>query len=141
MRRTPTALIRERDQLLSNNNKEDSMLSPVLYMNMIQNNISLENSYRQEMDSYVTRKEDEKFELKEFNRQIGQLQEEIKGLEFKKNSVQNIEILQPPTVSLHPIKPKIKLNIMLATISGLFVMLFLAFFLEYVQRHRGEHEL
>ena len=117
------------------------MLSPVLYMNMIQNNISLENSYRQEMDSYVTRKEDEKFELKEFNRQIGQLQEEIKGLEFKKNSVQNIEILQPPTVSLHPIKPKIKLNIMLATISGLFVMLFLAFFLEYVQRHRGEHEL
>ena len=117
------------------------MLSPVFYMNMIQHNISLENSYRQEIDNYVTRKEDEKFESKELNRELDQLLKEIKGLEFKKNSVQNIEILRPPTASPRPIKPKIKLNVMLATIVGLFVMLFLAFFLEYVKRHRGEHEL
>jgi uncharacterized protein involved in exopolysaccharide biosynthesis len=106
---------------------------------MIQHNISLENSYRQEIDNCVTRKEDEKFELKELNRQLDQLLEEIKVLEFKKNGVQNIEILQPPTGGPHPIKPKIKLNVMLATILGLFVMLFLAFFLEYIQRHKGEH--
>ena len=117
------------------------MLSPVFYMNTIQHNISLENSYRQEIGNCVTRKEDEKFELKELNRELDQLLEDIKGLEFKKDSVQNIEILQPPTARPHPIKPKIKLNVVLATIVGLFVMLFLAFFLEYVQRHRGEHEL
>lgn len=138
VRKNTTALIRERDKLLSNNRNKDSMLSPVFYMNMIQHNISLENSFRQEIDNCVTRKEDEKFELKELNRQLDQLREDIKGLEFRKNSVHNIEILQPPTASPHPIKPKMKLNVMLGTILGLFVMLFLAFFLEYIQRHKGE---
>lgn len=141
VRKNTTALIRERDKLLSNSRNEDSMLSPFVYMNMIQYNISLENSYRQEIDNCVTRQEDEKFELKELNRNLDQLLEKIKVLEFKKDSMQNIEILQPPTASPHPIKPKIKLNVMLGTILGLFVMLFLAFFLEYIQRHRGGPEL
>ena len=117
------------------------MISPLFYMNTIQHNMSLENSYRQERDNYVIRKEDEKFELEELNRQLAWLAEEIKGLEFKKNRVPNIEILQRPIAGSHPIKPKIKLNVMLATGVGLFVMLFLAFFLEYIQRYRGEHKL
>jgi uncharacterized protein involved in exopolysaccharide biosynthesis len=141
VRKNTTSLIQERDKFLSNNKNEDTMLSSVFYMNTIQHNISLENSYRQEIDNCANRKEDEKFELEELNRQLDQLLEEIKVLEFKKNSVQNIEILQPPTGGPHPIKPKIKLNIMLATLVGLFVTLFLAFFLEYIQRHKGEHEL
>ena len=138
VRKNTTSLISERDKLLSNNKNKGSILSPVFYMNMIQHNISLENSYRQEIKNCVTRKEDEKFKLKELNRQLDQLLEEIKGLEFKKSNVQNIEILQPPTAGSHPIKPKIKLNVMLATIVGLFFMLFLAFFLEYIQRHRDK---
>ncbi len=140
VRKNTTSLIRERDKFLPNNRNEGSILSPVLYMNTIQHNISLENSYRQEMDNYVTRKEDERFELKESNRQLDQLLEEIRGLEFTKNSVQNIEIHQPSSRSAYPIKPKIKLNVMLAGIVGLFVMLFLAFLLEYVQRHKGKPE-
>jgi uncharacterized protein involved in exopolysaccharide biosynthesis len=32
--------------------------------------------------------------------------EEIKILEFKKDNIQNIQILKPPTNSLEPIKPK-----------------------------------
>ena len=107
-------------------------------MNTIQQNISLENSYRQEIDNCATRKEDEKFEFKELNRQLDQLLEDIKGLEFKKNSVQNIEILQPPTASPRPIKPKTKLSVVLAIVVGLFAMIFLTFFLEYIQRHRAE---
>jgi capsular polysaccharide biosynthesis protein len=141
VRKNTASLIGERDKFLSNSGNQDSMLVPVFYMNTIQHNISLENSYRQEIDSCVTRIEDEKFELKELDRQSDELLEEIRGLEFKKNSVQNIEILQPPTASPHPIKPKIKLNVMIGTILGLFVMLFLAFFLEYIQRHRGVPEL
>ena len=138
VRKNTTSLIRERDKFLSNNRNDDSMLSSVFYMNTIQHNISLENSYRQEIDNCVTRQEDERFELKELDLQLDQLLEEIRGLEFKKNSIQNIEILQPPAAGPRPIRPKIKVNVILVTVLGLFVMLFLAFFLEYVQRHRGE---
>ena len=83
-------------------------------------------------------KEEEKIELKKLNRQLDQLREEIKRLEFNEDNVQSIEILKPPSRSAYPIKPKIKLNVMLAGIVGLFIMLFLAFFLEYIQRHRDE---
>jgi uncharacterized protein involved in exopolysaccharide biosynthesis len=141
VRKNTTSLIRERDKSLSNSRSEDSMISPLFYMNTIQHNMSLENSYRQERDNYVIRKEDEKFELEELNRQLAWLAEEIKGLEILKKRVPNIEILQRPIAGSHPIKPKIKLNVMLATGVGLFVMLFLAFFLEYIQRYRGEHKL
>jgi capsular polysaccharide biosynthesis protein len=62
--------------------------------------------------------------------------EEMKNLEFKKNYVQNIQILQPPKRSLSPIKPKKKLIILLAGVIGLFLTVFLAFFIEYIARHK-----
>jgi len=63
--------------------------------------------------------------------------EEIKNLEFKRNYVQNIQILQPPKSSLSPIKPKKKLNVLLAGVVGLFLTVFLAFFIEYVSKHKN----
>lgn len=131
-------LIQQRDKLLSNNTNESNILSSVLYTNTIQQNIGLENTYRNQIGSHITRKEFQELELKRLSGQLGRLQEEIKSLEFKKNNVQNIEILQAPTASPYPINPKIKLNVILATVVGLFVMMFLAFFLEYIQNHKGE---
>ena len=64
------------------------------------------------------------------------IEEEIKNLEFKKNYVQNIQILQPPKSSLGPVKPKKKLNILLAGVIGLFLTVFLAFFIEYISKHK-----
>jgi len=133
-----SSLIQEKDKFLSNNTNESNTPSAGLYRNNIQQNIALENTYRQQIDEYITKREDEQVELEELNADVRRLLEEIKGLEFKKDNVQNIEILKLPTISQHPIKPKIKLNVMLATVVGLFVMLFLTFFLEYIQKHRGE---
>ncbi|NVL90343.1 MAG: hypothetical protein HWN69_05015 [Desulfobacterales bacterium] len=144
------SLIQEKDKFLSKNTSENNPFSAVLYTNTIQQNIALENTCRQQINEYITKREDEKLNLEELDGEEKRLSEEIKGLEFKKNNIQNIEILssrrsrgysggvgQPPTAGPHPIKPKIKINIMLATVAGLFAMMFLAFFLEYVQKHRG----
>ncbi|NVM21526.1 MAG: hypothetical protein HWN68_07080 [Desulfobacterales bacterium] len=140
VRKNTNSLIKERNKLSSGGANDGHVLSAVLYMNAIQHNILLENSYRQELNNYLTRKEGERFKLKELGRQLDQLREEIKRLEFKKSNVQSIEILQPPTAGQNPEKPKTKLNVMLATVVGLFAMLFLAFFLEYIQKHRGKLE-
>ena len=134
------SLIQEQNKFLSNNTNKSNTLSAILYTNTIQQNIALENTCRQQINEYITRREDEKLELEKLKGEAKRLSEEIKDLKFKKIKIKNIEILQPPTSSPYPIKPKIKLNVMLATIVGLFVMLFLAFFLEYVQKHRGEIE-
>jgi LPS O-antigen subunit length determinant protein (WzzB/FepE family) len=63
---------------------------------------------------------------------------EIKNLQFKKDNIQNIQFLQPATCSSFPIKPKRMLNVALALVAGLFLMLFLAFFLEYLSKHKSK---
>ena len=131
-------LIQEKSKIFSNNTNESNILSAGLYTNTIQQNITLENTYRQQINEHITKREGEKLDLEKLDGEIKRLLEEIKGLESKKDNVQNIEILQPPTRRPHPIKPKTKVNVMLATVVGLFALLFLAFFLEYIQKHRGE---
>ncbi|MHC4215604.1 MAG: Wzz/FepE/Etk N-terminal domain-containing protein [Planctomycetota bacterium] len=132
------SLIQERDKFLSNDTDDSKVLMALLYANAIQQKIALENTSGQEIDKYTTRREDEKLKLDKLKGQLRRLSEEIKHLELKKNNIQNLQILQPPTRSPHPIKPKMKLNVMLAGVAGLFAMLFLAFFLEYIQKHKGE---
>jgi len=62
----------------------------------------------------------------------------MKILEFKKENVQNIQILKPPMSSPDPIKPKKKLIVILAAFIGVFMMLFLSFFLEYISKNKKE---
>jgi chromosome segregation ATPase len=62
--------------------------------------------------------------------------EEIKILEYKKDNIQNILILKTPTSSPDPIKPKKKLIVILTTLIGIFMMVFLSFFLEYISKNK-----
>ena len=62
--------------------------------------------------------------------------EEIQILEYKKDNVQNIQIIKSPTRSPFPIKPKKKLIVILTTIVGAFMMIFVAFFLEYISKNK-----
>jgi hypothetical protein len=73
---------------------------------------------------------EEKIELKS---------KEIEALELKMKNIQNIQILQPPVRTKYPINRKTKRNVMLAAATGLFMMLFLAFFLEYLFKHRKDN--
>ena len=77
-----------------------------------------------------------KSEMEDLETEKEFIQEEINGIKFKKNNIQNIQIIKPPKRSISPIKPKIRLNVMLAGVVGLFLTLFLAFFIEYVSRYK-----
>ena len=61
---------------------------------------------------------------------------DIKKIQIQRNNIQNIEIIQAPTKNALPIKPKTKLNIILALTAGLFLMIFLAFLLENFRKYR-----
>jgi uncharacterized protein involved in exopolysaccharide biosynthesis len=75
-------------------------------------------------------------QIKDLESQRNYTTEEIKILEFKKDNVQNIQILKSPTNSPDPIKPNKRRNVMLATIVGLFMMVFLSFLLEYISKNK-----
>jgi uncharacterized protein involved in exopolysaccharide biosynthesis len=65
------------------------------------------------------------------------LLEDIDRLKSDKNDIKNIQILRSPTSSGEAVKPKVKMNIMLAFVGGLFFTTLFGFFLEYIQRHRN----
>jgi len=75
-------------------------------------------------------------QIKDSETQRKYTSEEIKILEFKKDNVQNIQILKPPASSTDPIRPKKKLIVILATFTGIFMMLFLSFLLDYISKNK-----
>jgi len=130
-------LIKERDKFLSRNSS-DNILSSILYTNTIQQNLALANTYKNDISEYNSEKENENGNIGKTQNTIKELLEEIKNLEFKKSNIESIQILQLPSPSPYPLKPKKKQIVLLAAIAGLFVMSFLAFPLEYLSKHRGD---
>jgi chain length determinant protein (polysaccharide antigen chain regulator) len=129
-------LIRQRNEIVQKKENGEKNLSVVLYNNTIQQNLSLANQYRNDIQEYLFRVEEKHIKSKESSYRKQALLKNIRMLEHDKDFVQNIKILQPPTATAQPIKPKKILIIVLTTFLGLFLMLFLSFFLEFVSRHK-----
>jgi capsular polysaccharide biosynthesis protein len=129
-------LIRERNESIQNKNNSDKSLLAVLYNNTMQQNLSLSNQYRNDIKEYLYKIEEESTINKERKIQKEKLYQDINKLEFEKSSVRYVKILQSPTAGKYNIKPKTKLNVILALVVGLFLMIFLAFLLEYLRKYR-----
>ena len=161
-------LIEERNQLLASEKKENNILSSVIYISTIQQNIAHSNNLKNGINNLnnqiagdqadIERLENEvrdldaqkenlikqtKYQIATLQSQINDLEsqkkytsEEMKILEFKKENVQNIQILKQPMSSPDPIKPKKKLIVILAAFIGIFMMFFLSFFLEYISKNK-----
>lgn len=136
MKKNTKSLIKERNQfVLKGNNKQD-VLSIVLYTNILQQGLAFTNVLSNDLGQLVLKKDEEKLSVVKLKNKIAILEQKIKNLDYRKMHIQNIQIIQPPTSSSVPINPKKNLIVVLGTVFGLSLMLFLAFFLEYIQRHR-----
>jgi hypothetical protein len=128
-------LLQEKERYHADNN-ENSVNIDLLYSNAIQQNLQLTNTYKNQFARELANKESTKLQLKRTEERIAFVSKEIADLKKEKGSTEYIKVLQPPTSSLRPIKPKTKAAVMLAAFVGLFVAVFTSFFLEYLLRHR-----
>jgi capsular polysaccharide biosynthesis protein len=128
-------LVVEKERYNKNSN-ENSVNIYLLYSSEIQKNLQLMNEYKSQLSELLSTKEEDKLQLKRTEERIRFLSMEIAELNKEKNSIQYIEVLQPPTSSRSPIKPKTKVAVMIAFVVGLFVTVFSSFFLEYLLDHR-----
>ena len=129
-------LIKERNKLLSDSPKEKNILSALVYTNTIQQNLQLSINYQNEISAYNQKKENELQKIEKTENEIENKSNDIRSIQFKKDNIQNIQILQPGTSDFYPIKPKTKLNIIFALLAGLFLMMCLAFLLEYLSKQK-----
>jgi len=116
-------IVEERNGLISKGGNNPDKLSLLIYTNIIQQNMAQYN--------------DLNTQLGELKAKIEEMKSEMETFKIKKNSIENIRLIQPPQSSIYPIKPKKKLNVMLAFVIGFFISIFLAFFLEYLQKAKS----
>ena len=120
-------IIEERNMLLKKGGSNPDNLSLLIYTNIIQQNMVHSNDLNQRLNGLMT--------------EIEKTRSEADMLQIEKESIENIRLIQKPQASIYPIKPKKKLNIVLAFVVGLFVSVFVAFFIEYLQKTKSYPEI
>ena len=123
-------------KFLSKDMNENNILSVLLYSNTIQQNLNLTNDYRDEINNYKNRRQNELQKISGVETNSKRLLTEIDNLEFKKNGIQGIQIVRKPVCNFYPVKPNLKLNVVLAFLIGIILMIFISFFLEYISRDK-----
>lgn len=116
-------IIEERNMLIKKGGNSSDKLSLLIYTNIIQQNMAHYSGLNNRLSTLMN--------------EIERMKSEMEILKIKKQSIESIRLIQPPQSSIYPIKPKKKLNVMLAFVIGLFVSVFLAFFIEYLQKMKG----
>ncbi len=129
-------LIDEQSKYISDGNKQENINATILYNNLIQQLSTMKTANKNETAGYFMRVERENSRLKLQQNRAEIILVKIRKIENEMNSILNIQVIKPPTGSRSPIRPKIKLNIMLAAMLGFFTMVFLAFLLEYIGKHK-----
>ena len=115
-------IIEERGALIKKGINNEDRLSLLIYTNIVQENMEYYNDLGRDLGKLMAG--------------IEEIKSEIETLSIKKESVENIKLIQAPQASFYPIKPKKIQNIVLAFIIGGIISIILAFFIEYLQRMR-----
>ncbi len=113
-------IIKERNMLINKGGNNVDRLSLLIYTNIIQQNMAHYNDLNRQLGKLMT--------------EIEKMKSEMETLKIKRESIENIKLIQQAQSSLYPIKPKKILNITLAFVIGLIISVILAFFLEYLHK-------
>ncbi|HUV59888.1 MAG TPA: Wzz/FepE/Etk N-terminal domain-containing protein [Desulfatiglandales bacterium] len=119
-------IVRERNNVLQHKGNSDD-ISLLIYSTTIQQNVAYFNQLSNQINDIRTKKEIASMKIENLKAQIDRLN-------LEKSIIKNIRVLQNPEASLSPIKPKKRLNILLAGVIAFMMMMFLVFFVEYIQK-------
>lgn len=129
-------LNKERNKLLLKEKNESNILSAILYSNTIQQNLQLANEYEDEIKNLKLIKENELQKISGLENNIQRELAKIKGFENKKSNIKNVQIIRKPYSTKYPVKPRKRFNVILATVTGVLLMVILSFFFEYISKYK-----
>lgn len=129
-------LLRQQGKAMINENDGNNFTDLILYVDTIQHNLELKNTYENQIFAYLSQMGEKKFELERIQEKIKIMSQEMEDLKKGKDNIENIKVLEPPTRSLYPVRSKRRKKVTLAAGAGLVIMVFVTFVLEYILRHR-----
>jgi uncharacterized protein involved in exopolysaccharide biosynthesis len=108
------------------------------YYNTLEENLSREKIAQEDLRSIIREKEQDiknlKNQLERINQEISGIQNGIELLNEKKQRIDYAQLVKEPTVSLYPVSPRKKMNVLIAGFMGFFCFSILALFLDYVKK-------
>ena len=138
IKKNTTSLLKQRKLFLEKSRSNNKILPALLYSNVIQQNIQIGNVLKKELQENIEYKELELLDIRNTKSEILKIKDDNKRLNFKKDNIQNIQIIQPSIVNKGNIKPNIKLNVLLAFFSALFVMILSSFVIEAFNNRKNK---
>jgi len=151
-------IVQERNTILQQKGNADD-ISLLLYSTTIQQNVAYFNQLNNQINELKTKKEITDMNIENLKKDIDDINTEIDRLKLKKTEglqakindlklqidrlsiekgmIKNIRVIQDPEVSIRPIKPKRTLIIILAGVVAFMIMMFFAFFVEYIQKAKS----
>jgi capsular polysaccharide biosynthesis protein len=132
-------LIKKHKNLIDDHNMTQ-INANLLYADAIQENLRTINEYKNQLLALRSRKEKTEIDLKMIKEKIDVSTKEIADLKNEKDNLQYIQLLQSPTRSSRPIKPKPKVAVVVGCVVGLFIMVIMTFFIEYISQHRSKNK-
>ena len=104
---------------------------------IIQENLNLSiKKKNEEIKQFDTQIERIKTEINKINNEIDIIKNNIEFLNERKGRIDYTQLIKEPTSSLYPVSPKKKLNVLIAGALGLMAFTMVAFFLEYLEKHK-----
>ena len=147
-------IIKQRDVLLKDNRAKDALFL-LLYATTIQQNETYSTRLSNQIYSLKANVQAKEANIEELKLDTGFITTEIEELKLyrteglqgeiddittqinaltsEKGNISNIRVIQNPEVSSMPVKSKKKQIVLLSVVVGLFFMIFLAFFIEYIK--------
>jgi capsular polysaccharide biosynthesis protein len=151
-------IVQERNTILQHKGNADD-ISLLLYSTTIQQNVAYFNQLSNQINDLRTEKEIASMKIENLKKDINDINTEIErsklkkteglqakindlklqidSLSIEKGMIKNVRIIQDPEASIRPIKPKKRLNILLAGVAAFMMIMFLIFFLEYIQKAKS----
>lgn len=129
-------LIDKQSEYILDGNKQRNINVAILYNNLLQQLSTIKTANKNEIADYFMRIDTENGGLKIRQSITDRLLAEIRKIENEMISIQNMQVIKSPTSSRRPVRPKTKLNIILASVVGFVIMLFVVFFLEYLSKQK-----
>jgi len=143
---------------LSEKQNEMNTLSLLLYSNEVQHNLqyynTLDESFSNEKISQEnlniqisgrkgdirklnTDIEKQKTKIDKINNEIEDINSQIRLTQEKKGRIDYAKLVKAPSPSLNPVSPKKKQIVLIAGFLSLFLFTMLAFFLDYIKKHKS----
>jgi LPS O-antigen subunit length determinant protein (WzzB/FepE family) len=150
VRKNTELLMTKRSSLMESERSKNDPLALVLFTTSLQQNIAYSNQLASQLNDIkriieekrlsvkkveielVRVKEDARLRIKKLESDIQQIEASVRVLEEQLRFVKPLEIIQQPTLSYKPVKPKKILNVAIAGILALFFSISGVFLMEYI---------